>query len=219
MRDYNLIKYIAKLSGAKPKRDKSYLNCFFPYDKDAVITASFLFEKGKSKTALFDLMDVYGTYGEKKFPSYEKFIDQLAEQSEVFEKFTDENTGSVYLVSDLTVNKLENVASQALMNLSVVTIQLNKLLGREAHVFREGDWRSFHRMYLKKQKLINGCIAAGCFALTVASIIITTINDAYIWVLAFGIPALIASPFFLFKYLYFKRNLKKAEREKNYRGQ
>lgn len=217
MRDYSLIRYLAKMTGAEPKKDKNYLNCFFPYDEDGVLIASFYFNRGQSKIAMFDLSDVYEKYGKEKFRNYEEFFDAFLEQAEIFEKSTDDN-GNLYAKSDLTVNRLDNVASQALMNSSIVCISLNKLLGKKAKVYRENDWRSFHRMYLKKQKLICGGISAASLIAAILSAVaaftLDISNNGLFLVLA--APLLLVSLFFFPKYVFYRHNLKRAKKEKNY---
>lgn len=37
MKDYKLIRYIAKLTGAKPKRDKGSLIYYFPFNETCII--------------------------------------------------------------------------------------------------------------------------------------------------------------------------------------
>lgn len=116
MRDYKLVRYIAKITGAKPDRDKNFLKCFMPYDEDGVIPCYIEFEKGTSVSILFDLQDVHVKYAENKFPDYEAFLDRIEVQSNMFKKV--EVEGSSFLHSDLRVNRLDHVASQALVNYS-----------------------------------------------------------------------------------------------------
>lgn len=217
MRDYNLIRYIAKLTGAKPKRDKEFLECFFPYDKEGLIPVHILFKKKTSVLVLFDLIDIYETYAKDKSADYETFIDQfLVENGKIFEKV--DINGQIELKSDLSVNWVEHVVSQALVSVTYMTARLNAFLGRKAVVLAENDWRTLHRGYLKKQKMLSGILSAVCLAAAVGGMVwaANSIGSFVFLSVVLIVGGILGCGFFLLRYFHYRRHLKKALADRKY---
>lgn len=163
MKDYNLIKYLAKLTGAKPKRDKDALYCYFPYSNEVSMTTFFMFKNKQSTAVYFDLGDIYNAYA-SGYSSLEAFVDDVVARYTFFEKRNVD--GDLYVYSDLSVNRIENTASAALTNITVMVNCLNEMLGRNEDGYSEEEWRNLHRSMLSKQiKTANLCLAGGVGAL------------------------------------------------------
>ncbi len=218
MRDYNLVKYIAKLTGAKPKRNKKVLTCYFPYDQDGIILTHIAFAKGMSKRMLFNLSDVYELYASQKYASYEEFLDCFVAENNIFEKVNIE--GDFALQSDLSRNRFDHVASQALMNYSLLTLRLNKFLGRKAELFTENNWRELHRHYLKKQKTLSNIFSLVGFGAFAGGMVLAfqPIEDFLVFLdILLILGGLLSGIIFLFRFRHYKRHLEKALRDKNYK--
>lgn len=216
MKDYNLLMYLAKLTGAKPKKDKEALYCFFPYSDDAIIPTHFMFKNKKSTAVYFNLQDVYDNYG-SSYGTYEDFVQAICDQYTFFE-FRDVE-GDYYVYSDLSVNKLENTASAALTNITVMVNCLNEMLGRNETSYSEEDWRDLHRELLAKQKRnslfgIIGSIAG----LVLGNLLVFYANGrgGFLPTMSFllGVPLLlcgfIALIFFGIRHKYYSSQLKKS---------
>lgn len=191
MKDYRLIKYLAKLTGAKPKRNKNILHCFFSFD-DATLVSLFLFSKGEAEKVFFDLKDVYEVYGNKSV-GYEKFIAAFTQKYSYFE--VTEVGGDKYVMGAPATYKLEHVCSQALAQVTVMLNCLNEWFGRNAETFGEEDWRDLHRCYLDRQQKISlfGALGSvGAFAVGLTGIILLAIAGG-----AEGILALLGMSCFL----------------------
>lgn len=224
MKDYKLIRYIAKLTGAKPKRDRGSLFCYFPFNEACIIPVFFTFKKGKSEYVFFDLTDVYKTYGEDKYPSYEKFINAFVAENNFFkaEKISD----NLFVTSDLNVNRIQHVASQALMNVSVVVGALGEMLGLGVKTYSEEDWRNLHRSFLANQKrnsIIGGLCSLGILAAGIINLVLvngTVVRGflAFIVILLFfAIPVgIVGIIYFYLKYCHYKKHLKNSLKEKEF---
>lgn len=77
MKDYSLVKHLAKLTGTKLIKSKTMVNCNFPFGEDSYLTMLVFFRKGKSSQVLYDLEDVYEVHG-KAYKSYEDFLETFA---------------------------------------------------------------------------------------------------------------------------------------------
>lgn len=216
MKDYNLLLYLAKLTGAKPKKSKTSLYCFFPYSDEVAITTFFTFKNKKSTGVYFDLEDIHSAYA-TNYGSYRDFVEAICNQYTFFEPA--EVSGDLYVYSDLSVNKIENTASAALTNITVMVNCLNEMLGRNEDGFSEEEWRNLHRDLLAKQKRNSlfatiGSVAG--FILGILSISYANGRAGFFAAMAFllGVPLLLggigASVFFGFRYKYYSSQLKKS---------
>lgn len=218
MKDYSLIRYLAKLTGAKLKRNKDELCCYFPYSDngDAFVPTHIIFEHRQSVLEFFDLTEVYIAYG-KQYDSYEKFIDAFVSRNEFFTSM--KYNGTLCVQSDLTVNKIEHTASPALVNYSLIIIALNEMLGRKEKVISEDQWRSYHRDMLKKlseRSRMYSYIGAGAFigGILLAVFFGNGAMAALAVLLILG--GLIAAPFFFLRGRFYRRLYRKALNEKHY---
>ena len=220
MKDYKLIRYLAKITGAKQTRSKDEICCFFPYsDKGAdVVPTHIIFEHRQSVLEFFDLTEVYNAFG-KKFGSYKDFIEEFVDRNDYFTIM--DYKGTLCVKSDLTVNKLEHTASPALVNYSLIIIALNEMLGRDETVIREDEWRSYHRDMLKKftaRSRLYSYIGAGAFVGGVLTAIFLAGNNSFLITLSvlLILGGLVTAPFFYLRGRYYKRLYKKALKEKHY---
>lgn len=221
MKDYTLIRYLAKLTGAKLTRGKNEICCNFPYsDKGIdVIPTHIIFEHRQSILEFFDLTQVYELYGKKDYATYPDFVNEFVEVNDYFT--TMDFNGVLCVKSDLTVNKLEHTASPALVNYSLVMIALNKMLGRKETVISEDEWRSYHRDMLKKltsQSKLFSYIGAGSFVGGVLVAIFLAESSGFLTTLAvlLILGGIICAPFFFLRGKFYDRLYKKALKEKNY---
>ncbi|MDE7167543.1 MAG: hypothetical protein K2O28_01690 [Clostridia bacterium] len=217
MKDYNLIRYLAKMAGAKPKRDKTALFCYFPFGSNNLITALITFSHKTSTGVFFDLTSVYEAYG-KKYGSYEDFISTLTEKYAFFDSTV--LGGKAYVVSDLRQNRIDHVASQALTSVTVMINCLNEMFGTSCPSFSEETWRDFHREYLAKQSR-NSCLFgwAGvvAFVLCVVWFIVAgSGNNVFLFLLSIpaAVACLIAFIVFFIRRRHFKNQLGKSLRSK-----
>lgn len=211
MKDYNLLMYLAKLTGAKPKKDKDVLYCYFPYSDDAVITTFFTFKNKKSTAVYFDLTDIYEAHA-TSFGSYEDFVDEICDKYDFFEARDVE--GDYYVYSDLSVNKLDNTASAALTNITVIINCLNEMLGRNEESYSEEDWRDLHRGYLAKQKRISLIAAIGSLvgAGLGAALMFLSDGTGFLALLGFFLVpvGIVAAIFFGLRNKYYASQIKKS---------
>ncbi len=214
MKDYNLILYLAKLTGAKPKRSKTSLYCFFPYSDEVAITTFFTFQNKKSTAVFFDLVDLYVEYA-THYGAYRDFVDALVAKYDFFE--TADVDGDYYVYSDLSVNKIDHTASAALTNITVMVNCLNEMLGRNEDSFSEEEWRNLHRSLLTKQKrlslvgVVGGAVA---FALGIWLLTTNAENGLLLLALLLGVGGIVAAIFFGIKYKYYSSQIKKSLRSR-----
>lgn len=215
MKDFQLIKYLAKLSGAKPKRSKTFLYCYFSYG-DAVMPVYVSFKRGKSVAMLFDLSDVYETYGQK-YGSYRKFCEAYLAEHDYFS--LDEVGDKPLIYSDITQAQLKNTVSQALSRITIMCYDLNQMLGLNIEYLTEEDWRDLHRCYLDKQKKVSLLASLGSVATFVLSIVFMCLILSpsggaegaivlLLLLLALLLPvSLISAVVFFIRYKHFKKHL------------
>lgn len=224
MKDYGLIKYVAKISGAKPKRSKTFLFCYFPYGDDALLTTYFTFEKRQSTSVIFDLEDIYESYGKKLYPSCGALVKAVVAKWQFFDII--EVDSSLHIISDLRVNRVEHACSQALTSVSVMINCLNELLHLNADNFSEEEWRDLHRSYLahqKKNSKILSFTGLGTFVLNIALFIGGGITDSdTLTILSLLLcPLLVLGGlsvmiFFGIKFCYYKSELRKSVNAKKF---
>lgn len=217
MKDYKLIKYFAKLTKQKTWRSKKYLNCCFLYD-EAAIGAYITFKNKTSISVEFDLSDVYEEYASDKYKTYENFVGAFLKAYPCYDRF--ELNGSPLVSSDLSKNRAEHVASQALINVTIIIMNLNKFLKRNAEYFKEEDWRNIHRRYLKKRKNISLVQSLISLAVLLGDILFGALaplnGDEALILLGMALGFLITPILtiaFAIKYRYFKSQLKKSLRD------
>ncbi|MDE7453873.1 MAG: hypothetical protein K2N22_05635 [Clostridia bacterium] len=214
MKDYNLVRHVAKLLGAKPKRDKSALLCYFLFGDD-IINVLVTFKNKTSNFVLFNLTEVYETHG-KKYGTYEEFAAAFTEKYKFFGSTVMD--GVVYIGRDLSVNKIEHVASPALTCVSAVMECLNDMFGTEYEIFTEDHWRGLHRDYLAKQSrknLLLGWAGVGLWILCIVMFFVAGSADKLLLALLCfpaGSACFIAFIVFFVKRRYYKSELIKSLR-------
>lgn len=219
MKDYKLIRYVAKLTGAKPKRDKGSLFCYFPFNETCIIPVLYTFNKGKSEYAFFDLSDVYEKYGKQKYSSFEKFVNVFVDKNNFYK--ADKVSGNLYVISDLNVNRIQHETSQALTNVSVIIGVLGEMLGLNVKTYSEENWRNLYRNFLANQKrnsLIGGICSLGVLAVGITDFVLLNNNggaEGFIALIAFllllAIPAgIVGIIYFCLKHRHYKRRLIKS---------
>lgn len=209
IRDFQLIKYLAKLSGAKPKRSKTFLYCYFPYG-DAIMPVYISFKKGKSTAMSFDLSDVYETYGQK-YGSYREFCEAYLAEHDYFD--LNEVGDKPLIFSDITQAQLDNTVSQALSRVSIISYDLNQMLGLNIEYFKEKDWRDLYCCYLDKQKKISLLASIGSVAVLILSIVLlcNDIPSPLMALFTLLVPvSIIAASVFFIRYKHFKKRLQTA---------
>ncbi len=236
MKDYKLIKFVAKELTLVPSYSKTCVNCHFPYGKNSLLGTIFSFEKQQSRVVMFDLQNIYEVHAKNKFNSCDSMIKTLVSKHSYFDIL--EVEGRLLIVSDLRVNRVDHVCSQALTNVSIMIHCINELLHLNAECCTEEDWRAIHRAYLDKQRRKNSYISGGCiglFFLSVASFILAIINMNGTWRLGgivireshlayfllflfVGIIGLVTGIIFNFKSRYFKSHLERSYNAKPYEG-
>lgn len=236
MKDYKLIKFVAKELALASSCGKTCVSCHFPYDKNSLLGIMFSFEKQQSRVVMFDLQNIYEVYAKNRFASCDAMVKTLVSRHTYFD--TIEVDGRLLIISDLRVNRIDHVCSQALTNVSLIMHCLNELLNLSADCCTEEEWRAIHRAYLDKQRRKNSYIGGDCiglFALSVASFILAIINMNGTWRLggivireshlAFfliflfvGIIGLIAGIIFNLKSRYFKSHIERSYNAKSFEG-
>lgn len=170
MKDFNLIKHIAKLSGAKPEsKNKDSLYTYFSYgnkSNGALITAYIMFEKGLSKFVYFDLSDVYNVFGKSKYSSYSSFLDRFTSQYGYFGK--DNVDSDLYATINVRDYRVDDAISPALSSVTVMFNCLNEMLGYNFEGFSEKEWKDCYSLYLDSQRktskialIVSGVAAVG----------------------------------------------------------
>ena len=234
MKDYKLIKFVAKQLALMPSYGKSYVKCWFPYGQSSLLGVFFSFEKQQSRVVMFDLQNIYEAHAKSRFSSCNAMVQTLVNRNTFFD--TVEADGKLLIASDLRVNKVDHVCSQALTNVSLIIHCLNELLRLDADYCDEEEWRTIHRAYLDRQRKKNSYIGGGCialFALSVASFILAIINLNGTWrlggivireidliffllFLVVGVIALIIGVVFKMRSRYFKSHLQRSLNAKSF---
>ena len=174
MKDYDLIRYIAKKEKL-PQKSKTLLYMTTPYgDREFISYIRFI--NKQSVCVSFDLEEVHAAYGEK-FGSFRDFLAHLESKYSFFE--VEECAEGILLKCDIYSQPFEHVASQALATITVMINCLNETLKRKEDVYTEDVWRSFHRDLLsdrlKTSKLAFGASVLGL----IASIALFAVSDSY----------------------------------------
>ena len=221
MKDYSLVKHLAKLTGTKLIKSKTMVNCNFPFGEDSYLTMLVFFRKGKSSQVLYELEDVYEVHG-KAYKSYEDFLESFAAKCSFLD--VEDVDGDKYIGIDVTVNKIAHTASPALTSLTVLMGSLNEFLGTDAECYSEEEWRNIHRDLLAKQKR-NYSIGAGLGVLVFAvGIALAVLSDSglgsagvlfgILFIFAGIIGAIVCGLLYKFK----KHQLKKSIESKKFRA-
>lgn len=227
MKDYNLIKFVAKQLGIKAERGKHILTVPMVLNgkgtgNKAVIYYSVLFEKRQSYKVLVDLEDVYEKCAQSSYPDSKRFMTAFVQNYPCFQK--EEIGGDVYVTIDLRINKADHVVSQALTAVSLTQCALDEMLGTHSTILNEEDWRNQHRKYLdrcRKTSMLGAGLSVVVFALSVTCFSFQMeIQEVGLGIILF--LSLIAAPlsvlafiFFLLRKRFYRSHLKKSLQAKN----
>ena len=208
MKDYDLLMYLAKLTGAKPKKSKHSLYCFFPYSDDAVMTTFFTFKNKKSTAVYFDLLEIFEEHV-TEYGTYEDFVEAFCQKYDFFEPAQIGDDWYVY--SDLSVNKLDRDFVPALTNITVMVGCLNEFLGRDEDNYSEEEWRNLYRSMTaqKKKHSLFGIIGSVAAAVVGSVLLNLAEGTGFLGLLGFLlVPAgVIAAIYFIIRYRYFNSKL------------
>lgn len=234
MKDYKFIKFVSKKLAIASSCGKTSISCHFPYGQDSLLGTFFSFEKRQSSFVLFDLQNIYEVHARNRFASCDAMVKTLVNKKTYFEIV--ESNGRLLIASNLRINKIDHVCSQALANVSIMIFCINELLHFDAEYFSEEEWRTFHREYLDRNRKKNSYMGGGCislFALSVAGFILAVLNlngtlrlggivireihlgYCFMGVIA-GLICLIIGIAFLIKSRYYKSHLKRSLAAKKY---
>lgn len=195
MKDYSLVYHLAKMTGTKIRKSKDSLNCRFPFGNECDLEMLVFFNRKRSESALYNVIDVYLEYGQNKFASYDDLLNAIVKRYDFFQLY--ESNGSYFLEIDLVENNVEHTASTALTSLSILIAVLNELLGTKAKYFTEEDWRNLHRDLLVKQKRNYSFGILGGVGMVALSIVLMVLYQS-MWAINVTLETFITLLAFLF---------------------
>lgn len=144
MKDKPFILYMMKETGQRKPKYKN-IACFHVPYADCQLTTYIYFEKDNAYRIDYDVEEIYKRYG-TDFGSVSNFTRMIADKYSWLE-FDPEDEDEVHC--NVGNYHLDDVLSQVLANISVMLNILNEVLGINAKVIYESDWREMYCDYLE----------------------------------------------------------------------